>query len=130
MTLGIRIMQATYNANTPTEYPTGKEVLDELNAYRVEQGLPPFILSESLCNNIAERWKVYRVQRSHQGLDEFRRKWMPEVSSIGEVMVSGNTAKEMVEGWASSPSHDILIKEFRKVCVYSADGSSVALLSN
>ena len=114
------------NKNT---YPTGQEVLAQLNVYRKESGLPAFILSEPLCNNIGARWKSYKDNNSHKGLAEFAAKYNPGVQ-VAEILVSGLTAQEMVEKWSQSPSHDISIKNHSKICVYSADGLSVALLSN
>lgn len=126
----IYIEVPVYQTPSPVIFPTGQDVLEELQEYRVSEGLEEFQLSPTLCNNIAERWKAYRENDSHDGLSEFHDKWMPQVYDLGEIMVSGETSKEMVEKWASSPSHDVLIKKYSKICVYSAFGSSVALLSN
>lgn len=114
----------------PDHYPTGYEVLEELNAYRRKNNLPDLIVSYDLCNNIAERWQNYKSTNSHDGLQEFIDEWMPEGITISEILAPGYTAKEMVDGWAASPSHDTRIKRNSKACVYAAEGYAVALLSN
>ncbi len=124
-----KLAEETQKTQSQPQYPTGQDVLAELNVYRVANDLPPFKLSERLCNNIHERWKVYVEKESHEGLEEFVQREMPG-SQVGEIMVYGETAKQMVERWSSSPSHDLLVKKYSKICVYSALGSSVALLSN
>lgn len=111
-------------------YPTGQQVLDELQKYRVSQGLPEFELSEPLCNNIAARWQNYQKTNSHEGLKDFLIENHPSGLSVSEILVSGSTAKDMVDQWASSPSHNLYIHRNSKICVYSAEGSTVALLSN
>lgn len=110
-------------------YPTGYEVLNELNKYRVNEGYTPLVLDQYLCNNIAARWQNYRLTNSHDGFYEFADMYMPG-RSISEILVSGNTASEMVQKWTGSPSHDLFIKNNSKVCVYSIEGAAVALLSN
>lgn len=129
---GVWFAQPDYQApaNVVPGYPTGEQVLDELNVYRQSIGLPPFELYEPLCNNIYERWKVYVGKESHEGIEEFHDMWMPQVIDLGEIMVAGSSAQEMVKKWSESPSHDILIRKYSRICVYSAQGSSVALLSN
>ena len=114
---------------TAVTYPTGVQVLAELNKYRREIGLPEFILSETLCNNIGERWQHYKDYNNHDGLEEFEKKWQWG-TRLTEILASGETAVETVNGWRESPSHDIFIRNNSKICVYSAEGFSVALLSN
>lgn len=111
------------------EYPTGYEVLDELNAYRKSKGLSYFKESPTLCNNIAQRWQNYKDNNSHVGLKDFLTRWMPGVR-VNEILAPGSTAKETIENWAGSPSHELAIRTHTHACVYSADGLSVALLSN
>lgn len=111
-------------------YPTGKEVLDEMNKYRTELGLPAFVVWQPLCNNIALRWDNYRENDSHEGYREFLMEYMPENVEISEILAPGMTAEETVNNWKNSPGHDIAIKNSSRVCVYSAQGLSVALLSN
>lgn len=129
---GVWFAQPNYQApaNVLIEYPTGEDVLNELQAYRVKEGLPEFQVSDELCNNIVERWKNYQANDSHEGLAEFHDKWMPQVVDLGEIMVAGESARQMVERWDSSPSHKSSLHRFSKICVYSALGRSVALLSN
>lgn len=114
----------------PLAFPTGKEVLVELQKYRRDNGLPEFILYQPLCNNIGERWQNYRSTNSHKGLEEFHWREMPQIVDLAEILAPGATAQEVVENWAASPSHDLYIKSNARICVYSADGLSVALLSN
>jgi len=109
-------------------YPTGYQVLEELNVYRRELGLPNFILYEPLCNNIGSRWKNYKRTNSHEGLQEFVNNYMPNLM-VSEILAPGKTADEVVNNWKNSPSHDIAIKTRSRICVYSADGLSVALLT-
>lgn len=112
-------------------YPTGKEVLDELNKYRNSQGLPDFEVSGWLCDNIADRWRNYVLNNSHEGFRDFLEKQHPgENWNVSEILAPGFTAEETVKNWISSPSHEYYITHSSKVCVYSAEGSSVALLSN
>lgn len=120
---------ATLKAEHKQQPPTGYEVLNALNTYRKESGFPEFTLSESLCNNIGERWQVYKVTNSHEGFWEFAQKYHPGVK-MAEILAPGATAQETVDNWKKSPSHDLEIKTYSQVCVYSADGLSVALLSN
>lgn len=130
---GYGIAEKEYAAKltpVPVGFPTGYDVLKELNEYRISQDLPELILSQTLCNNIAQRWQNYVDNNSHEGFHEFVVDYMPEGLEVGEILTSGRTAEEMVQRWAGSPSHDLVIKNKSKVCVYSADGYSVALLSN
>ncbi len=110
-------------------YPTGYDVLNELNDYRHELDLPDFELYQPLCNNIASRWQSYKANNSHKGLQEFVDSYMSGLS-VYEILTSGNTAQETVQNWKGSPSHDLGIRTYSKICVYSDDGLSVALLSN
>jgi hypothetical protein len=114
----------------PVGFPTGYDVLDELNRYRVSQGLSEFELYKPLCNNIAARWQNYVDNDSHGGFYDFVVEYMPEGLEVSEILTSGVTAREMVQKWSSSPSHDVSLRDNSKICVYSADGYSVALLSN
>lgn len=112
-----------------TQQLTGYDVLSELNKYREKVGLPDFILDDSLCNNIGERWQHYKDYNNHDGIQEFADKWQ-QGKEISEILAPGATAQETVNNWTQSPSHDIIIKERSKICVYSHDNLSVALLSN
>lgn len=127
--VGIRLSE-TEPTPTPIVYPTGQQVLSELQEYRKREGLPPFELSSILCNNISERWQNYVENNSHKGFKEFVNANYPPGFSATEILVAGVSAREMVEKWASSPSHNLYIHDNSKACVYSAKGSSVALLSN
>lgn len=106
------------------------DVFNALNAYRSENGLPPLTLSQPLCNNLVERWKNYRNTNSHSGLDEWVRKEMPDGLTISEIMAPGMTAEQTVENWSGSQGHDVAIKSNSKICIYTADNLSVAVLSN
>lgn len=108
--------------------PTGYEFLEALNKYRVSEGLEPFELYEPLCNNIAERWQNYKDTNSHDGLQDFADKWIPDMK-ISEVLTFGETAEQMVDRLASSPSHNLMIRNNSRICTYSAEGYSVALLA-
>lgn len=107
---------------------TGEEVLAELQKYRVKNNLPPFELSFDLCNGISERWQVYVDTDSHEGLDEFVDRKMPGMS-VGEALTSGRTPQEAVDNLAGSPSHDLALKTYNQICVYTFKGHSVLLLS-
>lgn len=111
-----------------TVSPTGYDVLVELNKYRVANDLPKFELYQPLCNNIGERWDNYKANNSHKGFLEFVNKWMPGMY-VEEILTAGKTPEEMVKGWTSSPSHDLAIRNNSKICVYSAQGLAVALLT-
>ena len=113
---------------TAAKYPTGYDVLDEINKYRHELGKPDLILYEPLCNNLAVRWLNYNANNSHKGLQEHVNTYMPGMQ-VSEILAPGKTAKEMVQNWKGSPGHDIIIKNSSRICVYSAEGLSVALLS-
>ena len=65
---------------TPFAYPTGEQVLAELQKYRVSEGLPEFQLSETLCDNLVERWQTYHYTNSHAGLQEFVNREYPGIS--------------------------------------------------
>lgn len=129
---GMNLAQPRYAPpeNVLQEYPTGQEVLAELQNYRKELGLPEFEVSGILCNNIAERWFNYTKNNSHEGFHEFVQKQYPPGFTASEILAPGKTAEEVVNGWKQSPSHDYFIKNNTKVCVYSDSGYSVALLSN
>ena len=114
----------------PTTYPTGQEVLNELQRYRVKNGLPEFQLSEILCDNLVERWQNYKKTNSHEGLEEFVKREYPPNLVVHEIMVSGSTAEEMVVKWSQSPGHNQAIHNNSKICVYSSQGMAVAMLSN
>lgn len=128
--LVIKNQGTLYREQHPQIPPTGSEVLLELNKYRKEQGLPDFILSQSLCNNIRVRWQNYKDNNSHQGFNDFIRDYMPHNIPISEILAPGKTASETVKNWADSPGHNLAIKSNSKVCIYSADGLSIGLLSN
>ena len=111
-------------------YPTGEQVLVKLQEYRTSQGLLPFEVSGILCDNIAERWENYVQDNSHQGFQEFINKNYPPGFDAAEVLVTGDTAEDMVEKWKTSPSHNYYLTHNAKICVYSSGGKSVAILSN
>lgn len=128
---GMRFSQPyTPPVATVKEPPTGKEVLEELQKYRKSQGLPEFQLSDMLCNNIGERWQNYWKNNNHEGFSDFAQRNYPPGFTSSEILVSGETAQDMVKQWSQSPSHDQSIKSFSKICVYSHLNHSVALLSN
>lgn len=129
---GVYLAQPRYvpPENIMVEYPTGKEVLAELQKYRVSQGLPEFELTPGLCSNIGSRWQNYKENNSHEGFEEFLKANRMDGKGVAEILVSGKTAQEMVKQWSESPSHDYFIKHNSKICVYSLSGLSVALLSN
>lgn len=107
---------------------TGQEVLAELQKYRASNNLPPFELSFDLCNGISERWSSYMDNDSHEGLDDFVSRNMPGMR-VGEALTPGRTPQEAVKNLADSPSHDLALKTYSKICVYTAKGHSVLLLS-
>lgn len=113
---------------SPLPFPTGKEVYEALNVYRAENSLPPLDLDSSLCNNLVQRWEHYRAHENHDGLDEWGQKYLPG-RRVAEILVAGESAQIMVKKWSESPGHDLMIKENSKVCVYTADGLAVAMLS-
>lgn len=108
---------------------TGQDVLAELQKYREKNNLPPFVLSFDLCNNISERWTSYMENNSHEGLDDFVDRNMPGLT-VGEALTPGRTAQEAVQNLADSPSHDLALKSYSDICVYTNKGHSVLLLSN
>lgn len=114
---------------SPLPYPTGYEVFKELNIYRESLGLPDLILYQPLCNNIAKRWQHYKDYNNHDGLQEFVDEFQSGIR-VSEIFAPGITAQDTVQNWKNSPSHDGYIKGNSKVCVYSSDNLSVALLSN
>jgi uncharacterized protein YkwD len=107
---------------------TGKDVLAELNAYRKELGMSNFTLSSPLCNNLVERWQNYKDGNNHEGLDEFAAREMPGIQ-VAEIITTARSAKATVDNWKSSPGHDLVLKEFNNICVYTAENTSVAFLS-
>jgi uncharacterized protein YkwD len=111
-------------------YPTGEQVLQEVQKYRASQNLPPFEISGMLCDNIAERWTNYVKNNSHEGFQDFINKNYPDGTTASEILVTGDTAANMVEQWKTSPSHNYYLTHNSKICVYSSGGSSVAILSN
>lgn len=111
------------------KFPTGYDVWNEANRYRLSQGEKELELWDYLCNNIAERAINYRNTNSHDGLDTFHERYMPKVQELSEILNYGTTAKEIVQGWASSPSHNLSLLKAKKGCAYSGDGYSVMLLS-
>lgn len=108
---------------------TGQEVLAELQKYRAKNNLPPFKLSFDLCNNISERWTNYVEKNSHEGLDDFVDRNMSGMI-VGEALTPGRTPQEAVQNLADSPSHDLALKKYSDICVYTAKGHSVLLMSN
>lgn len=108
---------------------TGQEVLAELQKYRAKNNLPPFELSFKLCNNISARWASYMKNDSHEGLDDFVDKNMPGMT-VGEALTPGRTPEEAVQNLADSPSHDLALKSYSDICVYTSEGHSVLLMSN
>lgn len=125
---GVKLEQLSH---PPAElaFPSGQDVLDELQEYRVSEGLEKFELSQPLCNNIVARWQKYIDTNSHEGFEEWAEHYYPN-KDVAEIIVTGDTAEEMVEFWKSSPSHNLYIHNYSKICVYSLRGKSVAILSN
>lgn len=117
-------------------YPTGTQVLGVLQDYRLSEKLPAFELSPILCDNIVERWQNYVKNDSHQGWEEFVAREYPPGFTASEMFVSSDlptpiaAARDMVEKLKGSPSHNLAIHNFNKICVYSDKGSTVAILSN
>lgn len=110
------------------QYPTGYDVWNEVNKYRVSQGKKEMILDKRFCNNIASRQQNYRKNNNHDGLKEFVREYIPDVSKVTEILNWGESASEIVKGWAGSPSHNIFLLENNRGCAYSDDGYSVILM--
>lgn len=127
---GVWFAQPRYEPVTTFSYPTGAQVLDELQNYRLSEGLPPFEVSDLLCDNIGSRWQNYVKNNSHEGFSEFVNREYPPGFQAAEILVAGDSAKQMVDKWKSSPSHDLYIHNYSKICVYSDSGSAVAILSN
>lgn len=109
-------------------YPTGYEVWDEANRYRVSQGKKELILDKRFCNNIGSRAQNYQKTNSHEGLEDFVRTYIKDIRQVSEILNWGTTAKEVVDGWASSPSHNLTLLDANRGCAYSDDGYSVMLL--
>lgn len=109
-------------------YPTGYEVWDEANRYRVTQNKKELILDKRFCNNIGSRAQNYRNTNSHEGLEDFVDKYLVGINKVSEILNWGRTAKEVVDGWASSPSHNLTLLDSNRGCAYSDDGYSVMLL--
>lgn len=108
-------------------YPTGYDVWNEANKYRVSQGKPEMILDKRYCNNIAAREQNYRENNSHKGLSDFNKEFI-NIGRLTEILNWGKTAKEVVDGWASSPSHNLFLLGSTRGCAYSSDGYSVILM--
>lgn len=124
------VSRVTTPAPTFIVYPTGEQVLAELQEYRVSQGLSEFKVSEILCDNLVERWKNYKETNSHAGLEEFMAREYPPGFTASEIMVAGSTAEEMISKWTQSTGHKQAIHNNSKICVYSSQGMAVAMLSN
>lgn len=128
-------MQITYENIEKTstvkasEYPTGYEIWEEVNNYRKSLGIPPMVMDEKLCNNIAQRAIDYEKNNTHEGLTEFHAAYMPEIINLSEVLNYGRTAEEVVNGWRSSPSHNLMITQKARGCSYSNRGYSVILMN-
>ena len=122
---GIKEVQPTQ----PTKYPTGYQIWDEANKYRLSQGKKELELWDYLCNNIAERAINYEKTNSHLGLEEFKQKWMPQINSLSEILITSTTAEGAIKGWSESPSHNLALLNANRGCAYSSNGYSVMLLS-
>lgn len=122
---GVATLIATAHPEpTPIVYPTGYDILNAANEYRESKGLPDLILSEKLCNNIAERAINYEKTNSHSGLKEWAQK-NGITDHISEILAYGTTASEVINDWAGSPSHNLALLNNTHACSYSSNGFSV-----
>ena len=133
--------RATYvykNGLVPLEMEigvTGEAVFEEINEYRISQGVHELELDFALCNNIQGRWDKIYVKKTHEGLDSFAQQqytkglWPRNLTCI-ELFASGPTAKEIVRYWSLSPGHKLYLldKEITKVCTYANSNMAVIFL--
>lgn len=113
------------------DWPTGYDIWNEVNRYRISQGKEEMILDERFCNNIAARALNYEKTNSHDGLNQFVENYIYPLgvkSSISEVLNRGNSTQQIIQGWINSPSHNLLILKHSRGCAYSSRGYSVVLM--
>lgn len=109
-------------------FPTGYQVLAEANKYRESQGKNDLILYQPLCNNIVERAQNFKENNNHEGLSEFAAKWIPN-TELSEIFTYSDSASGTIENFKNSPSHNLILLNETKACVYSEKGYTVILLS-
>lgn len=123
----VTVKSMQHEVVSPVVYPTGYEIFEEANKYRSEMGLAPLIMSDILCNNIAERAINYEKTNSHAGFSEWVAKNHIQ-GSVSEILASGLTAEETINKWKGSPSHDRALLSSTYTCAYSDKGYSVMIL--
>lgn len=114
---------------------TGQELFEEVNRYRVANGVTPLTLDMRLCDNLVSRYIKVHTQENegHAGLEEWIKTegidklYLP----ILELYTKNTfTTKEAVEFWATSPGHrlGLVLDEVSKGCAYADKGTGVLIL--
>lgn len=114
---------------------TGQQLFDEVNLYRVANGVPALELKLDLCDNLVARYLKIKNEDNagHSGFEEWARaegidkKYAP----VGELYTKNQfTTKDAVEWWATSPGHrlTLLLDEVSMGCAYADKGTGVLIV--
>jgi len=107
--------QYTYQQNwqfqpIDTDWVMGDEVVNYINEYRIQQGLPSLIKEPNLTSALASYHCNYMISQqtiSHDGFSD-RAEILNDngASAVGENVAFGyNNAYEVVSAWINSPNH-------------------------
>jgi len=93
-----------------TDWVMGDEVVNYINQYRIEQGLPPLVKEPNLTSALAAQHCNYMISQqaiSHDGFSD-RAEILNDngAVAVGENVAFGyNNAYDVVSAWINSPSH-------------------------
>ena len=123
------------NRNYQEQSYTGQQLFDEVNLYRVANGVPALTLELGLCDNLVGRYLTIKNSDNigHEGFEEWvkgegiDKKYAP----VGELYTKNEfTTKAAVEWWATSPGHrlTLLLKDVSMGCAYADKGTGVLIV--
>lgn len=114
---------------------TGQEILDAVNEYRQSKKLTTLKLDEELCNNVVNRYLVFKSpeadKEGHPGFDAWADAEIKKgYRYVGEVFSGEFTKEEVMSGWKGSPSHNEALVNpiYNRGCSYAGDYGVVVLL--
>ena len=105
------------------------DMLKRINVWRVDQGLPEVVYSETLCGLADVRLSVIQDDFSHDGFyrlfSNTRGRWFENLAHEGrKIRGEGGVFK----AWLNSPKHELLLhSDIRYGCVVNENGYWVFL---
>jgi len=114
---------------------TGQQLFDEVNMYRVANGVPALKLELALCDNLVARYIKIKNEENvgHAGFEEWAKaeEIDKRYAPLGELYTKNQfTTKDAVEWWGTSPGHrlTLLLPDVSMGCAYAGNGTGVLIV--